>query len=188
MQSQENVSDTLGLASPIVKIMKHEKENSRYTIFLENGTKIKLPNVSHLLSQARLRNSVALFTKTCINRIPNKNWQSVSQALLDLVEDGYQTTFEEQVMTWMREYLAYSTIHEDLDEYFRNNATGPFIYAGRAHIRLVPFMEWLAQRKGVKEPRRKITAALRENGILPAKLKIKIEDSFLRIRAWRIRI
>ena len=185
----EALSTTLGLPGRIRKIIKWGEEDPTYSIILENGEEIKLPSIDFLMSQTRLRNRIAAAIEITMNKVPGKKWDGITQAMLNCVEVeklGPESTLKGQIGIWVEEYLAHSTVYEDMNEYVENEATSPFLYMNRMYFRLDPFVEWLAQRKGSRESRKVITAMLRENGMCPVNLRIKIEESFIKIRAWRI--
>ena len=187
----EALSTTLGLPGRIHEIIQLGEEDATYNIVMENGEEVKLPSIDFLMSQTKLRNRVAGALRITMNRIPGKKWDGVTQAMLNCIKVknlGPESTFKGQVGIWVEEYLSREAIYEDIQEYIEEEATGPFLYAGRTHFRLDPFVEWLALRKSSKETRKKITAALRENGICPMnrKIKFKTENTYAYIRAWRV--
>jgi hypothetical protein len=171
---------------PIHRIVKYTGEPSQYR--LETGCgDVQLGGVAGLITQSKLRLSVADATGRYLPHFDSEVWPMIAQALLDAceaVDRGEDATMRGALSEWLRCYLGEKSIHPTLAE--ADEGREPFAAGDAVYIFSGDLKRWLQMRQNERVTQGKLTADLRAFGAEPEILKAVIHGRATSRSVWKL--
>ncbi len=105
-QARQAVSRALGL--PVARWLQHNREQSRYTLVLEDGRDVAVGSVEAVTSITRFNNAVVEALGRAVPLLKRAEWWAVVTALGQMVEviETVDATRMGALRDWLRSYLA----------------------------------------------------------------------------------
>jgi hypothetical protein len=174
------------LTVEVTGVRKIMGEPPEYVLRTAQGD-VHLGNVDGLISQTKLRNSVASVTGRYIPLIKAGRWKVVAQALLDMCveeETGPDTTDAGMVASWVGRYLESENVGEP-DE-LTLKLRKPFSDGGATFIFVDDLRDWIRRRVGDQEPPKRIGKILKCWGAAPRKWNCSINGKATSRWVWQL--
>lgn len=138
----------LVLGCPIERVLRYPGDKSTYEIFLNDGRRLYLGTIEHMIEQGKLRKQLADNLQIYLPRYKTDVWDKYAELLLKLVveeETSLDATTEGQIFQFVRQYVGETQLQEDPK--FAGLYKQPFKKKGHTYIFLDKFVEWLGQYK-----------------------------------------
>lgn len=103
----ERISQTLGI--PVTRLVKITGKEPQYRMELADGQKIEFANVNKLIAYESVRSAIAATVGRIIQKIKAKEWEALSQAMLDaciIVTGTEEMEWEGAARMYLQHYLA----------------------------------------------------------------------------------
>ena len=171
---------------PIRRIIKYIGEPTLYRLETALGD-VQLGGVAGLITQAKLRISIADATGRYLPHIDADCWPDTAQALLDAcepVDRGADATMRGTLAEWLGAYLREKTVHATLAE--ADEGREPFLDGADVCFFTGDFRRWLQMRLGERVAQGKLTADLRAFGAEPKIFTIMVKKKLSTRSAWKL--
>ena len=170
----------------ILRIVRFTGTPGHYRLETPTGA-VQLGGVDGLITQNKLRRSLADVTGRYLSNFKKEDWEPLAQALLDACEEvdrGEDATLEGILTERLDGYLRERTIHPSIEQ--ADPGREPFTHDGRVHIYIDAFRSWLQIRRSERIPRNTLTADLRACEVVPVKLCLLVEGQETSRQVWQL--
>jgi len=175
----------------LVKVIKHGRESSIYSLELSDGGAVKdvhLGGISSILDQMKFKAALADATGVVISRIKSDRWDKVSELMLRvaiLVENEDSGRWS-TIVSWLRAYVVegHSALFKDSDWNRALVNSDPFVRDGKLGVHVTSFRRFLRYTEPERVDRPMVFHLLRIAGFEPVKITARVDERRLCRNYW----
>ncbi|HZT29379.1 MAG TPA: hypothetical protein VFA33_05825 [Bryobacteraceae bacterium] len=131
----KRISETLGI--PVLRLVKITGKEPQYRMELADEQKIEFPNVNKLIAYESVRSAIAATLGRIIPKIKAKEWEALSQVMLDacIIANGTEETeWEGAARMYLHSYLAETNFIPSIEDVRLQDQRKPMVIDGEVTV------------------------------------------------------